>query len=344
MVLQTFILNHWNIPFEITVIFCVAVIWLYTQRGGIKTIIWTDALQTFLLLVAVIMILIQTIKLMNLSGVEALETIWQSPLSQTFEWNDWQSPQHFMKQFLSGIFIVIVMTGLDQDMMQKNLSCKTLKQSQANMLSYGIAFIPVNFILLSLGVLFMTHAQESGIALPSAPDQMMPYYVQSLLGPAVSICFIIAILAASFSSTDSALTAITTSIMVDLMPAKWHNTTSKRLRQITHLGVCVVFIGLVLLFQSIPNKSILETIYTIVGYAYGPLLGLFTFGLFTRKETYGTAIPFIAIASPLFCYALQKCAKQYWGYSFGYELLMINGFITFAALYIGTYFVKREDV
>ena len=246
LVLQEFVLNQWQVPMWITVCVCVALIWLYTHKSGIRTIVWTDSLQTVILLTAVGLIAWKTMVLMDLSFTGAVAQIQHSPYSKMFEWENWQSGQYFWKQFLSGIFIVIVMTGLDQDMMQKNLSCKSLKKSQLNMMSYGIAFIPVNLLLMGIGVLFLTYADSMGIELPLSNDAIMPLFAKSMLGGLVSVCFMVGIIAASFSSADSALTSITTSIVVDLLPitAK-EGRRAEQLRNYTHIAVCVIFIGLV---------------------------------------------------------------------------------------------------
>ena len=324
LVLQHFIFDKWNIPFGITVIICVAIIWLYTHRAGIRTIVWTDTLQTLFFIVAISIMCYEAWQLADVR----LSTFDFRRL--TFSFEDWHSTQYFWKQFISGIFIVIVMTGLDQDMMQKNLTCRTLRESQKNMLSYGVAFLPINFILLLLGSLIIVYAQNSGITLPDAPDKIMPFMVSNVMSPIVGICFVLGIISASFSSADSALTSITTTLAVDIFGWK----DNEKQRRMLHIGVCVLFAIIVILFGYTQNRSIIDTIYTIVGYAYGPLLGMFAFGLFTRYQVRDKLVPLVAIASPIICYIINLISTNYYNYQWGYELLLLNGTITFAGLFI----------
>ena len=324
LVLQHFIFDEWNVPFWLTVIVCVAVIWLYTHRAGIRTIVWTDTLQTLLFIVAISIMCYEAWQLCN------TEFATINSLFSTFNFDDWHSTQYFWKQFISGIFIVIVMTGLDQDMMQKNLSCNTLHESQKNMLSYGIAFLPINFILLLLGALCVIYAQQSGIMLPEAPDKIMPYMASEIMSPIVGICFVLGIISASFSSADSALTSITTTLAIDIF--KWKQNENQR--RMLHISICALFAIIVILFGYTQNRSIIDTIYTIVGYAYGPLLGMFAFGLFTRYQVRDKLVPIIAIASPLLCYTINSITSHYWGYYWGYELLLLNGLLVFVSLFL----------
>ena len=328
LVLQHFIFDEWNIPFWLTVIICVAIIWLYTHRAGIKTIVWTDTLQTLFFIVAICVMCYEAWKLNAQLPITKL--LLFSNTTTTFIFDDLFSTQYFWKQFISGIFIVIVMTGLDQDMMQKNLTCRTLRESQKNMLSYGIAFLPINFILLLLGSLIIIYAQHSGITLSTEPDKIMPMVASTIMSPIAGICFVLGIISASFSSADSALTSITTTLSVDIF--KWKDNTSRR--QLLHIAVCTIFTTIVILFGYTQNRSIIDTIYTIVGYAYGPLLGLFTFGLFTRYQVRDRLVPLIAIASPILCYIINTLTTNYLNYQWGYELLLLNGIITFCGLFI----------
>ena len=324
LVLQHFIFDEWNVPFWLTVIVCVAVIWLYTHRAGIRTIVWTDTLQTLLFIVAISIMCYEAWQLCN------TEFATINSQFSTFNFDDWHSTRYFWKQFISGIFIVIVMTGLDQDMMQKNLSCNTLHESQKNMLSYGIAFLPINFILLLLGALCVIYAQQSGIMLPEAPDKIMPYMASEIMSPIVGICFVLGIISASFSSADSALTSITTTLAVDIF--KWKQNENQR--RMLHISICALFAIIVILFGYTQNRSIIDTIYTIVGYAYGPLLGMFAFGLFTRYQVRDKLVPIIAIVSPLLCYTINSITSHYWGYYWGYELLLLNGLLVFVSLFL----------
>ena len=332
LVLQHFIFAQWGIPFWLTAVMCVAIIWLYTHRAGIKTIVWTDTLQTLFFIIAISVMCYEAYELLN-EQHSAFKMLLFSDTTNTFVFDDWSSKQNFWKQFVSGIFIVVVMTGLDQDMMQKNLTCRTLKESQKNMLSYGVAFLPINFILLLLGSLCVIYAQTQGILLPSEPDKIMPMMASSIMSPIAGICFMLGIISASFSSADSALTAITTTLSVDIFRWKENDSLRKRL----HIIVCIVFAIIVVLFGFTQNRSIIDTIYTIVGYAYGPLLGMFAFGLFTRYQVCDKWVPLIAIASPILCYTINISTSHYWGYHWGYELLLLNGMLVFVSLF----FIKK---
>lgn len=333
IVLQQFIFNAWHVPFFVTTTVCVLLIWLYTRRGGMRTIVWTDLLQTVFILVAVGLMLIEMVHLLGNSLEQTINTVANSAWSRIFVFDDWKSNRNFWKQFMSGIFIVVVMTGLDQDMMQKNLSCKTLRQSQRNMLCYGAAFLPVNLLLLFLGALLLIYAAQSGLTLPTRPDEILPLFATSIFGHGAALCFLIGITAASFSSADSALTAITTTFAVDILGVERHPARqAERLRRQIHLVVCVLFVVVVQLLCFIGNQSIIDTIYTIVGYAYGPLLGLFAYGLCTQLQLHDRWVPLVALLSPLFTFAIQTAAMMFFDYKFGYELLMLNGLLTFVGL------------
>ncbi|MDR0874159.1 MAG: sodium:solute symporter [Prevotellaceae bacterium] len=331
LVLQTFVFAQWGIPLWLTVCACVGCIWLYTFRRGVGTVVWTDALQTLILLTAIILMLVQTVKIMNISFSDAVITIKNSPLSQIFVW-DWASRWNFWKQFASGIFIVIVMTGLNQDMMQTTLSCRNLREAQKNMLSYSVAFIPLNLLLLSLGALLVTYAGNAGIALPAKADEIVPMFASGLLGTAVQVCFVIGIIAATFNSADGALIAIATSLSVDIFNVRAKNISP--LRKIIYPVVCATFALVVQAFAYIGTQSILDSLYTIVGYAYGPLLGLFAFGLLTKHRACDRAVPYIAIASPVLTFLIDVVCQHFFNYKFGYELLMLNGMIMFLGLFL----------
>jgi len=329
IILQRFVLDALGVPFALTVVCMVALIWLYTRRGGIKTLVWTDTLQTTCMFTALLLIIWQVTKALGMSPSEAVTAIMTDSHSRVFVFDDWVSRQNFWKQFLSGIFIVIVMTGLDQDMMQKNLTCKSLREAQKDMCSYGVAFVPANLLFLSLGVLLTLLAARQGTALPQAGDELLPMFAATgALGSWVLVLFSLGIVAASFSSADSALTAMTTSFCVDICRRKG----DEQLRKRAHVGMAVVFAAFILLFRLLNSPSIIDAIYVMCSYTYGPLLGLFAFGLLTRKKTNDRYVPYIAVASPLICFALDWYTSRYVGYKFGYELLMLNGLITFAGI------------
>lgn len=338
LILQHYVFNTWNIPFFITVIISIFLVWLYTYRSGIKTIIWTDTLQTLCLIAMLIVIIWQVKDKMGLDFGSMIQTIHSSPHFRIFEFDDWNSPQHFVKQFFSGIFITIVMTGLDQDMMQKNLSCKSLKDAQKNMYAYGFAFTPVNFLFLSLGVLLLTLAYQQHIELPALNDDILPMFCTSgILGHSILIFFTIGIIAAAFSSADSALTALTTSFCIDILGIEKEKAEqAKRTRLAVHLLISALFALIILVFKAVNNRSVIDAIYMIASYTYGPLLGLFLFGLFTQKRPRDKYVPYICLLSPLICFTIDHLTKQYTGYVFGYEMLMLNGSITFFGLWLAS--------
>ena len=334
LILQHYVFDDLHIPFAVSVIGIVVLIWLYTRKSGIKTIVWTDSFQTFCLLAALGLILYQVGRQMNLDAAGMVQAITESDYSRIFVFDDWQSKQNFFKQFLSGIFITIVMTGLDQDMMQKNLSCRNLREAQKNMYSYGVSFVPVNLLFLSLGVLLLLLASQQGLALPEAGDDILPFFAaEGRLGFATLVFFTIGIIAAAFSSADSALTALTASFCIDILGIeRTDDQHAEKKRKWSHFFISVVFIGFILLFKAANNDSIIDAIYTIASYTYGPLLGLFAFGLFTKWQPRDKFVPVVAILSPFVCYAIDRAVYESTGYQFGYEMLMFNGLLTFVGL------------
>ena len=327
IILQQFVFEPAGIPFIVNVVGMVLLIWLYTRRGGIGTLVFTDTFQTLCLFTALVLIILEAIGHLHLSVSEAVSAIADSPMSRIFVFDDWVSPHNFWKQFLSGAFIAIVMTGLDQDMMQKNLTCKTLKDAQKDMCTYGVAFVPANLLFLSLGVL-LTMALGSEMK----GDELLPTFVQ---GTSAIYLFVLGIVAASFSSADSALTSLTTCFCVDIR----RQSDNEQLRKRMHVVMCFIFILFILLFRAVNSTSLIDAVYILASYTYGPLLGLFTFGLFTHRQPIDRLVPYICIASPLFCYALDTITQTIWNYRFGYELLMLNGLLTFVGLWL-THFLN----
>ncbi|MGN1264504.1 MAG: sodium:solute symporter [Muribaculaceae bacterium] len=338
ILLHDFVLKAYGIPFYVTVVAMVLLIWLYTRRGGIKTLVITDVIQTACMLAALVLITYNVLEALNLTVPEAVSAISDNSLSHMFVFDDWISKQNFWKQFISGAFIVVVMTGLDQDMMQKNLTCKSLREAQKDMCTYGFAFAPVNLLFLALGVLLTMLAAQQGIEMPASSDSLLPMFAATgSLGTSVVIIFTLGIVAASFSSADSALTSLTTSFCVDILRRSSHTLT----RRIVHIAMCAAFVLFILLFRYVNSTSLIDAIYIICSYTYGPLLGLFAFGLLTKRATCDKAAPYIAVAAPLLCYAIDRFTSSQFGYSFGYELLLLNGVLTFAGLYI---FRSRETI
>ena len=316
--------------FAIVVVMMTALIWLYTRQGGIKTLVWTDVLQTICLFSALLLIIYKVVDDLGLTMSSAVTAINSSELSRVFVLDDWVSKQYFWKQFLSGAFIAIVMTGLDQDMMQKNLTCRSLRDAQKDMCTYGVAFVPANLLFLSLGVLLVMWFQQQGLSLPAKGDELLPVYVShtSSIFPLSSYIFMLGMVAAAFSSADSALTALTTSFCVDICG----RADDERLRRRVHIGMAAVFVVFIMLFRVLNSTSVIDAIYILCSYTYGPLLGLFAFGLLTKRQTNDHVVPYICVASPIACYLLDMVVGQLTGYRFGYELLMLNGLLTFSGL------------
>ncbi len=336
MILQRYVFDSFHVPFVITVLLLVALIWIYTRNGGIKTLVWTDTFQTFCMIMALCLIIYKVMDALDLDLIGAVQAIASDSRSQWFEFDDAVSTQYFWKQFLSGIFIVIVMTGIDQDMMQKNLTCKSLRDAQKDMCTYGLAFVPVNLLFLSLGVLLSLLCEQRGMPIP-AGDQLLPSFAATgMLGESVVVFFTVGILAASFSSADSAITAMTTSWCIDICGSY----DNERLRKRVHIMMAVVFIAIIIGVNAINTTSVIDAIYTMCSYTYGPLLGLFLYaschdrkkGADIKKETSIAVIASIGIASSLLCYALNMATTALWHYKFGYELLMVNAVITFMGL------------
>ena len=339
-VLQIAIFEELGISFNITVLVTIALIWLYTFRSGIKTIIWTDALQTLLLVSALVITIVELSSQLGFGFNETVSSIYTHELSKLFVFDDFVSKQNFVKQFISGIFITIVMTGLDQDMMQKNLSCRNLKDAQKNMKWYGFAFVPVNLLFLSLGILLVIFSQQNGIALPENSDDLFPGIVTGgYVSPYLSAIFMLGLVAAAYSSADSALTSLTTSFSVDILG---FNDIEKKLtfkkRILIHLGFSGLIAGLILLFRQVNNQAVVSSIFMVAGYTYGPLLGVYFAGLFTKIKPNDRFIPLVMVLSPLISVLLYYLAKALWNYNFGFEMLLINGFITF----IGLLLVRRK--
>ena len=331
LILQHYVFDAYGVPFPVTAVGTVVLIWLYTRRSGIRTIVWTDSLQTLCLFAALVLILYKVVTMLGMNLSEAADAVRNSGYSRIFVFDDWQTKQNFFKQFLSGIFITIVMTGLDQDMMQKNLTCRNLREAQKNMYCYGISFVPANFLFLSLGILLIIAAGKMGIDLPEKGDDILPMFAaEGFLGHSVLIFFTIGIIAAAFSSADSALAALTTSFCIDILG----DNQSTRTRRWVHFFISAVFICCILAFEAVGSQSVIDTIYVLASYTYGPLLGLFCFGLFTKLRPNDRYVPYIAISSPIICWVTDWAVSATTGYQFGYEMLMANGLLTFAGLWL----------
>jgi Na+/proline symporter len=336
LILQTYIFDAWNVPFTLTAAGFLLMIWLYTHKSGIRAIVWTDILQTFFLLAALIIIIWQIAGSLHLDISGMLTTIKESPHSRIFVFDDWHSRQNFFKQFISGCFVTIAMTGIDQEMMQKNISCKNLKDAQKNVCTYSLFFIPINLLFLSIGILLLHYASMHNINLPALGDDILPSLVTSgYFGIPAIIFFVIGIIAVTFASADSALTGLTTSVCVDVLNiSKYKEQQAKKIRLIVHFVISLLFIVIMLLFKAINNTSVIDAIYTIASYTYGPLLGLFAFGILFKRETRDKVVPFICIISPILCFAINQLLKATVNYQFGYELLIVNALLVVLGLLV----------
>ena len=312
---------------------------LYTFRGGIRTIVWTDTLQTTFMLAAVIMTLAFISNELGLSLGDLVREVRESEYSKMFI-TDWKDRHFLVKDFLAGIFIAIVMTGLDQDMMQKNLSCRNLREAKKNIYWLSISLVPVNFLFLVLGaVLWIFASKVPGFPQLSTTDYLFPTLALDYLGPVAGLTFVIGLIAAAYSSADSALTALTTSFSVDILGVSRQALKSEKqrtgLRYRVHIGISLVVLLVIVGFNAINDSSVISALFTIAGYTYGPLLGMFAFGLFTRRSVIDAAVPAIAITSPAICYFLSLYDKLLFnGYDLGFELLLVNGFLTFMGIFL----------
>jgi solute:Na+ symporter, SSS family len=336
-VLQIFVFDAWNVPFWINVLVFITLIILYTLKGGIRTIIWTDTLQTTFMLLAVVLSVIYIGKNLDISVFKLVSIVRESSVSKMFI-TDWHHERFFVKQFFSGMFITIVMTGLDQEMMQKNLSCKNIVEAQKNMFTFSGILVLVNLLFLFLGALLLIFIQSKGIMVTSS-DDIFPTIAIRYLGPIAGVVFLIGLISAAFPSADGALTSLTTSVSIDFLGLDQREGISEkaktRIRYTVHLIIALVFFISVLIFRTLNDRAVIDKLFTIAGYTYGPLLGLYSFGLFTRRVVNDKMTPVIAIISPVACFFLSKYSVLLFnGYKFGFELLLLNGLLTFAGLYI----------
>ena len=339
MVLAQFVvvpyLGSGLLPFLLVVAAVLLLIWLYTRQAGMQAIVRTDALQTLCLLLAAGGMAVAAAQTLGLDLRGAVQTVCESPMCRVWEW-DGASKQAFWRQFLSGVFIVVVMTGLDQDMMQKNLTCHSLREAQKDMVSYGLAFLPVNALFLGLGILLFSLCAAQGLTPPAAGDSLLPWLVsEGVLGAWVVVPFTLGIVAAAFSSADSALTALTTTVCIDLLRVEQRAlpaAEAQAVRRRVHGAVVLAFSLCMVLFKLAEGGNMIDVIYVLASYTYGPLLGLYAFGLFSRQQVRDRAVPFVCLAAPFLCGLLDHFAPVWWGYTFGYELLLLNGLLTILGL------------
>ena len=333
-VLQIAIFAPIGVPFVVTVFISIALIWLYTHRGGVQTIIWTDTLQTLFLLVALFITIYLVGQQMNMGFGDMIQTISDSKYSHMFEW-DWKNPHFFGKDFLAGVFIAIVMTGLDQDLMQKNLTCKSIGEAQKNMFWFYWVLLFINILFLSLGALLYIYAQANQIAIPAKTDELYPMLaLGGQFGTLAAVTFLLGIIAASYASSDSALTALTTSFCIDFLSIeKFKEEKRTKLKHRVHLGFSLLFFVVIGLFHLFNNQELIAAVFNLAGYTYGPLLGLFSFGLFTKLQVRDKLVPIVCVGSPVLTFILETQSQSLFG-GFGFAKLILNGSICFLLLWL----------
>jgi SSS family transporter len=336
-VLQLILFDHWGIPFWGAVLITVGLIWLYTHRGGIKTVVWTDTLQTFFMLAAVVTSIVLVMGELSMSSFwEMMLAVAERPESKVFNWN-WQDGTNFFKQFFSGAFIVIVMTGLDQDMMQKNLTCRNLADAQKNMFWFTNILVVVNLVFLALGVLLYMYVENEGIPLPARTDDLYPLLATSHFSLFAGTVFVLGITAAAYSSADSTLTALTTSFCHDFLRIDKAIPESRQVmvRKSVHLGFTFLMFLVILVIEYLNDQSVINAVFILAGYTYGPLLGLYAFGLFTHSKVKDRWVPIPAVLAPLLAFIVSQNSEQwFWGYTFGFEILILNGLLMFLGLWL----------
>jgi len=348
-VLQLFIFDQWGIPFVLSVSIIIFLIWLYTTKGGIKTLVWTDTFQSSLLIFGVIASICVISNRLNLSLVELPAIIANNELSELFCW-DVCSKNYFWKQFVGGIFIAACMTGLDQNMMQKNLTCKTLGESQKNIFWFSVVMLITNLIFISLGILLYEYAEAMHIQLPTKldgstdSDKVFPFLAFNHLGLLASISFIVGLTAATFSSADSVLTTLTTSFYIDILGKDSDKNPDTRLRNFIHLGFALLLLICILIIKAMNTSAVIDIVLKVANYTYGPLLGLFTFGLLNKRRLHDAIIPLVCIASPVIAYYIDTHPFTFHNdfFQYGNTILIVNGFITFLGLYFFSFFIRKK--
>ena len=342
VVLQNFVFSYWGMPFEITVVLFLTLILLFTFKGGIKTIIWTDTLQTTFMLTALVMTFFMVSKAMDFSVSQMFSEVWNSKYTKLIE-TDPASMLTWWKQILGGMFICISMTGLDQEMMQKNLSCKTLKSAQKNMITFSITLFFVNLLFLTLGAALYLYASQIGVDIKG--DMLFPTIAFEYLGPMAGIVFIIGLISALFPSADGALTSLTTAFSIDFLNLeKRTDYTEKKktkVRHIIHISFALLFVGVIIFYSYYQDEHLIDILYQIASITYGPLLGLFAFGLISKRKVKDTYVPLVAFLSPVLCFILSQNSLRWFNYSFDFELLLLNGLLTFLGLLIIS---KKENI
>ena len=339
-VLYEFVFSSWGIPFWIPAVIFIVLILFYTLKGGLKTVVWTDMLQTTFLILAAVVTVVALLRNMNMSFGELMKHAAEGGYTRMFE-TDFAHPKYYWKQILAGAFITITMTGLDQDMMQKNLTCKTLRDAQKNVMTSSLLFIVVNVLFLSLGAALIYYAANTGMQLPTnaagqvQADKIFPTIAFSL-NQFTAIVFVLGMVAAGYSSADGTLTALTTTFCFDFLhfdKRGWIEARQTRIRKTAHIAFALLYLLVIIAFRPFHTQSLIDTLFDVAGFTYGPLLGLYAFGLFSKRTVHDKAVPFIAVVSPMLCYILKaKSPDWFAGYQIGFEILLINGLLTYIGL------------
>lgn len=333
-VLQLAVFDAMGIPFAATVLITIGLVWVYTFRGGIKTIVWTDTLQTIFMLASVVLTIILICKALDFDFSAMATAVGKSKLSRVWDF-DWRSGHNTIKQFIAGIAITVAINGLDQNIMQKNLTCRTLRDCRTNMFSFSGMFLLSNLLFLVLGVLLYTYAETKGITLPEKTDDVFAFLSLNYFGVAAGIIFLLGITAAAYSSVDSSLTALTTSFCIDFLKLDPKSPEQKKRRIGVHLMFSLLMCGVIILFRELNDDSVINTLFTAVGYTYGPILALFVFGLATRRQVRQRWVPWVCLLSPVLSYIIQSHSEAWFGgYRFGFEILLLNALICFIGLWI----------
>ena len=335
-VLQLFLFDSWGVPFFVTVATTIALIWVYTFKGGVKTIVWTDSFQTLFLVTAVAVTVWQIADKLDFNFATMVSAIQDNGYARIFYFDDINSTLFFPKQFFGGAFIAITMTGMDQEIMQKNLTCKNLGEAQKNMFWFSLTLVIVNLLFLTLGALLYIYSSQQGLAIPALSDELYPKLAFNELGATVGILFLLGIIASSYASADSALAGLTTSFCIDFLQFKNKTETVKQKQKfIVHIGFSVLFLLIILIFKEVNEKSVIDAVLNVAGYTYGPLLGLFSFGLLTNYKIKGKLVPLVCLISPILSFVISSYSVRWFnGYKFGIEILIVNGLITFVGLWL----------
>jgi SSS family transporter len=335
-VLQLFLFDAWGMPFWVTVTATILLIWIYTFRGGIKTIIWTDSFQTLFLVSSVVISVVLISDRLELSLFDMVGKVYESDLSNMFHFDDYKSKLFFPKYFFGGAFIAIAMTGLDQDLMQKNLTCKNIGEAQKNMFWFTVVTTIITLLFLTLGALLYMYSTKKGIPLPASSDDLFPTLALHEFGLVAGIFFLLGIIASSYASADSALTALTTSFCIDFLNfSDKPEALKKKEKFYVHIGVSLVFLIIIIVFREINERSLIDAVLNMAGYTYGPLVGLYAFGLYTKRKLKDKLVPIVCVVSPIITYVLNTHSKEWFnGYQFSFEIIIVNALVSFIGLWI----------